>query len=121
MLWVEPSAACNLNCEGCPTAAGRLGGNRKIKTQTHSNGILLNKNDMAQRIVDSGLTRISIGVDGIDQETYTDLRTGGKLVDVESGIKLLYQARERANKRMPKIIVECLLSNQKLCTFLGRR
>ena len=28
MLWVESSAACNLNCDGCPTAAGRIGGNK---------------------------------------------------------------------------------------------
>lgn len=153
MLWVEPSAACNLDCADCPTAAGRLGGvmsldgfmtvldriprsvrllnlwhrgeplvakhfpdivaaasERGIKTQTHSNGILLARGDLAQRIVKSKLTRISIGVDGSDQATYAKYRIGGTLSEVGTGVRKLVSARGKL--RHPQINVECLLGRQ---------
>ncbi len=32
MLWIEPSAACNLDCAGCPTASGRVGGTISLES-----------------------------------------------------------------------------------------
>jgi radical SAM protein with 4Fe4S-binding SPASM domain len=155
MLWMEPSANCNLDCPECPTAASRIGGQmkfqgfvrvidqipwlrlinlwfrgeplvapdlpdmvaectrRRILTQTHTNGILLSHQDRAARLVEAGLTRVTVGVDGADDETYRRIRTGGSLKEVEDGIKALVQARRRLHKRRPKIIAECLLSNQR--------
>ena len=154
MLWVEPSAACNLDCEGCPTAAGRGGGvmgyrdfariidrtpwlklvnlwyrgeplaaaelpemvaeatRRSVRSQTHSNGILLGRGDLAQRLVEAGLTRITIGIDGPDEETYRNVRQGGTLAEVEAGVRTLVEARQKRRSRQPRIIAECLLSRQ---------
>ncbi|MDP8228305.1 MAG: radical SAM/SPASM domain-containing protein [Candidatus Electryoneaceae bacterium] len=160
MLWVEPSAACNLSCDGCPTAAGRGGGvmsldnfkrlldnipksvkllnlwhrgeplaasdfpemvalatDRGIRTQTHTNGTLLAKAGLAQRIVRSRLNRISIGVDGPDQETFIHYRTGGRLSDVEEGIRALVEQRQGAGSKFPKIFVECLVGRQSADQF----
>jgi radical SAM protein with 4Fe4S-binding SPASM domain len=157
MLWIEPSAACNLDCAGCPTASGRLGGTMSlercnemlgkiprsiklfnmwhrgeplaashfpemiaeatlqgIKTHTHSNGILLSRQDTAERIVKAKLTQISIGVDGADQDEYAAYRIGGKLTDVEAGVRALVEARSQLRSKHPSIIIECLLGGQTL-------
>ena len=154
MLWMEPSASCNLDCPGCPTAAGRGGGimhledfihvidqlpwlrflnlwhrgeplvapefpdmvaeasGRGIWTQTYTNGLLLSKNGLAEKIVAAGLNRITIGVDGPDEETYSRIRQGGSLADVETGIRALLEARKKQRSNKPKIIAECLVSRQ---------
>jgi len=154
MLWMEPSASCNLDCPGCPTTAGRGGGvmhledfihvidqtpwlrflnlwhrgeplvapnfpdmvaeasRRGIWTQTYTNGLLLSKNNLAERIVTAGLNRITIGVDGPDEETYSRIRLGGSLADVEAGVQALLEARKKQRSSKPKIIAECLVSRQ---------
>lgn len=90
----------------------RAAARRGIKTQTHSNGILLAKRDIAPRLVSSGLTRISIGVDGPDQQTYRNYRQGGNLADVEAGIRLLAESKKKSGANLPRIYVECLLGRQ---------
>ena len=154
MLWMEPSAACNLDCPGCPTASGRFGGvmrhedflhvinqspwlrilnlwhrgeplvatdfpamaaeasRRGIWTQTHTNGLLLSKGNCAEKIVRSGLNRITIGVDGADEETYNRIRRGGSLAEVEAGVRALVEARRKRRSRKPQIVAECLVSSQ---------
>jgi len=151
---MEPSAACNLDCQDCPTASGRGGGvmhiedfihvikqlpwlkflnlwhrgeplvapeftamvteasARKIWTQTHTNGILLAKTGLAKEIVKSGLNRITIGIDGADEETYSAIRQGGSLADVEKGVRALVEARRSLGSSKLKIIAECLISRQ---------
>lgn len=90
---------------------------RKIWTQTHTNGILLSKSGLAENIVKSGLNRISIGIDGADEETYSRIRKGGSLTDVEKGVRALVEARKSLGSRKPKVIVECLISRQSKSQF----
>jgi len=85
---------------------------RRIWTQTLTNGILLAKDDLADRIVEAGLSRITVGIDGADEETYSEIRRGGTLAQVEAGVRALVQARERHGIGKPKIIAECLVSRQ---------
>ncbi len=160
---MEPSASCNLDCPGCPTAAGRGGGvmhledfihvidqlpwlrflnlwhrgeplvapdfsdmvaeasQRGIWTQTYTNGLLLSKNGLAGRIVAAGLNRITIGIDGPDEETYSRIRLGGSLADVEAGVRALLEARKKQRSSKPKIIAECLVSRQRPDQFQAVR
>ena len=85
---------------------------RGIRTQTHSNGTLLAKTGLAGRIIQSQLNRISISVDGLDQETYVHYRSGGRLSDVKKSILELVEQRRQAESKFPKIIVECLVGRQ---------
>jgi len=161
MLWVEPSAVCNLKCPGCPTASGQDRGGlmtlydfisildrlprtvrmlnlwhrgeplaapdfpemvaaasaRLIRTHTHTNGTLLRQGDTARRLVAARLTEISIAVDGADEQTYRQFRTGGSLKDVATGIALLAKAKQEQGSRYPYIVAECLLSNQDPAQF----
>jgi len=85
---------------------------RKIWTQIHTNGILLARTGLAEEIVKSGLNRITIGIDGADEETYSTIRHGGSLTDVEKGVRALFEARRSLGSHKPKIIAECLISRQ---------
>lgn len=87
---------------------------RGIRTQTHTNGILLSKKDIADRLVEAGLSMITIGIDGADEETYSRMRRGGSLVDVEAGVRSIVEIRKKRRSKKPRIIAECLLSNQSL-------
>jgi len=85
---------------------------RGIRTRTHTNGILLARGDTSKRLVEAGLTRITIGIDGPNEETYRSVRRGGTLAEVEAGVRALMDDRHRHRSHRPKIIAECLLSRQ---------
>lgn len=153
MVWIEPSAVCNLDCPECPTAAGRGTGimsgetfrqvldalppsvrivnlwhrgepltapqfpemvaeasRRHIWTQTVTNGTLLNRGDRAQKLVEAGINKITIAIDGSVQETYAQYRVGGRLEDVWEGTEFLLRYRQlKKMKRKPKVVIEVLL------------
>lgn len=85
---------------------------RGIRTQTHTNGILLSRRDTADRLIEAGLTRISVGIDGADENSYRQMRRGGSLAEVEAGVRAVVEARKKYRMKKPRIIAECLLSNQ---------
>ncbi len=89
-----------------------LASERGIKTITHTNGILLSRQDRAERLVKARLTRISIGLDSASEDGYAKIRKGGSLRDVILGAEALLQARLKHNTRYPRIEAECLVSNQ---------
>ncbi len=94
---------------------------RGIRTQTYTNGILLASGDLADRLVEARLSRITIGVDGADEDTYRRFRRGGSLGEVEAGVRALVAARRARRTKTPRIVVECLLSNQPPSQFAAVR
>ncbi len=94
-----------------PLIAGEAS-KRGIRSQTHTNGILLAKNDTAKRLVEAGLNRIAVSIDGADEETYRSFRKGGSLEAVKAGIRALASARKQSSGIKPRIIAECLVSGQ---------
>jgi len=85
---------------------------RNIRTQIHTNGILLARNNNAAQLVKAGLFHIAIGIDGADEETYRRVRKGGSLAEVEAGVKALVKARNKLNSKTPYITAECLVTRQ---------
>lgn len=57
-----------------------------------SNGLLLNK-VMANGLVKAGLDRICLSVDGVNPETFSKVREGEDLTDMDRAFKLLADAR----------------------------
>lgn len=62
----------------------------------------------ARKVVESGLDRIIISVDGLTQEVYEQYRKGGKLSKVLEGIKNLTEAKAALKSRTPFIILQFL-------------
>jgi radical SAM protein with 4Fe4S-binding SPASM domain len=66
----------------------------KTNSVVSTNGHYLSVEN-SERIVRSGLSKLIISVDGVDQETYSIYRVNGNLNTVTEGLKNLSHARER--------------------------
>jgi radical SAM protein with 4Fe4S-binding SPASM domain len=71
----------------------------------NTNGMLLTE-AMAQRLIDAGLTRISVSVEGIDPVAFEKERIGAKFDTILHNISTLIDLRERAGSVYPKVRVQ---------------
>jgi MoaA/NifB/PqqE/SkfB family radical SAM enzyme len=76
-----------------------------IYTATSTNGQFLTKENCV-KILDSGLHRLVISIDGITQEVYEQYRVGGSLETVIEGIKTLVALKKEQNSKTPFVIVQ---------------
>ncbi|MEP7322605.1 MAG: SPASM domain-containing protein [Saprospiraceae bacterium] len=79
-----------------------------IYTITSTNGHFLSESNV-QKILNSGLSRIIISIDGTTQETYEQYRKEGQLKTVLEGTKRLVQARNSKGIHFPYIIFQYLV------------
>jgi radical SAM protein with 4Fe4S-binding SPASM domain len=86
----------------------KIANNKGLFTICSTNGQLLT-DEVALKLVQSGLDRIIISVDGIDQESYSKYRRSGYLSNVIRGIRALSDARKETGKKSPRIIVQFLV------------
>jgi MoaA/NifB/PqqE/SkfB family radical SAM enzyme len=81
---------------------------KKIHTCTSTNGHYITHAN-AHKIIESGLNRIIISVDGITQDTYEKYRQGGELEKVITGIKILSELKRKYQTKNPQIIIQFLV------------
>ncbi|PKP05331.1 MAG: hypothetical protein CVU11_00030 [Bacteroidetes bacterium HGW-Bacteroidetes-6] len=65
--------------------------------------------DSAEQIVSSGLSKIIVSLDGINQETYKKYRAGGSFDKTISAIKMLKNARQSSGSKTPIIEAQMLV------------
>ena len=104
----------NLNFQGEPLMHNNFhdwvqyAGARGLHTMTSTNGQNLT-GVVPMNLVQSGLDRIIISVDGTDNKTYSKYRRGGKLETVIRGIGALSDARRDTGRKTPLIIIQFLV------------
>jgi len=81
---------------------------QKIFTSTSTNGHFLNPEN-AEKTVESGLDRIIISLDGLDQKTYEKYRVGGNFNQVKQGIQHLVKAKKKLKSAHPFIVVQFIV------------
>lgn len=81
---------------------------RRLYTVISSNGQFLD-NETAGKIIESGLDRLIISVDGTDQSTYAQYREGGDLNIILEGTKYLNALKKETRKSKPEIIFQILV------------
>lgn len=81
---------------------------KNIYTATSTNGHFLN-DENARSIVESGLDRIIISIDGITQDAYEQYRVGGSLHKVLEGSKNLVRWKRKLKSKTPHIIFQFLV------------
>lgn len=81
---------------------------RKIYTATSTNAHFINP-IKAEKIVESGLDRMIISIDGLTQETYEQYRRRGKLEKVIEGTKYMIEAKKRLKSKTPHLIFQFLV------------
>jgi radical SAM protein with 4Fe4S-binding SPASM domain len=82
---------------------------RKIYTATSTNAHFINEK-VAHDIIDSGLSRMIISIDGLTQETYEDYRINGTLEKVFQGTKAIVSAKKKNQSKTPHIIWQFLVT-----------
>jgi radical SAM protein with 4Fe4S-binding SPASM domain len=81
---------------------------KKIYTATSTNAHFLN-DETAKKIVESGLDRLIISIDGTTQETYEQYRIGGSLEKVLSGTKNVVKWKTVLKSKTPHLIFQFLV------------
>jgi MoaA/NifB/PqqE/SkfB family radical SAM enzyme len=76
----------------------RFAHERGFKTIMLSNGTLLSVQERADRLAAAGLDRITIGLDGLTQESYEAVRKGGKVDDVFQALANITQAKRAGSQ-----------------------
>ena len=91
----------------------RYATNQGIFTATSTNAHYLDS-QKARETVESGLKRLIISIDGVDQETYSTYRKGGSLSKVLEGTRNLVHWKKQLGSRYPLILLQFLVmrSNQ---------
>jgi len=81
---------------------------KRLYTMTSTNGHFLDP-DTAKKVVESGLDRIIISMDGLDQPVYEKYRVGGNLDMVKEGIEALVGWKKTLRSGTPVIIIQFLV------------
>jgi radical SAM protein with 4Fe4S-binding SPASM domain len=79
----------------------------KIYTATSTNAHFIDQ-QKAEEIIDSGLDRLIISIDGLTQETYENYRVHGNLAKVIEATKLLIAAKKEKKSTTPHLIFQFL-------------
>lgn len=79
----------------------------KIYTATSTNAHFITPSKAAE-IVQSGLDRLIISIDGMTQETYEQYRVHGTLEKVIAGTQHLVQAKQQLHSSTPHLIIQFL-------------
>lgn len=85
------------------------GPKKKLFTILSTNATLINERN-AEDLIKTGIHRIIISADGIDQEVYEKYRIGGQSEKVWESIKLLSEAKKKLKKKWPELIVQTLVN-----------
>jgi len=75
----------------------------KVFSSVSTNFDIKMSEELAERIVASGLSRLIVSADGASQESYERYRVGGRLENVLLNMKAVSSARQRASSPTPKI------------------
>ncbi len=81
-----------------------------IYTATSTNAHFIDE-DKAKEIVQSGLDRLIISIDGLTQATYENYRVNGQLSKVIEATKLLIKAKSELRSSTPHLIFQFLVVN----------
>ena len=89
---------CNLYFQGesmlHPQFFSFLGNSSKIHTIISTNGHFLSEQN-SEKLVKSGLSKLIVSLDGMDQDTYSSYRENGNINKVIDGIKNISEAKKR--------------------------
>jgi len=86
----------------------RMAHDRGIYTMTSTNGMLIQRRNLIDRLIAAGLDEIIFSIDGLTPESYKIYRIGGKLETVVEGMQALRKRRDELRSRTPRIVMQWL-------------
>ncbi|TVQ82431.1 MAG: radical SAM protein [Bacteroidetes bacterium] len=106
---------CNLYFQGEPFLHPeiyemiKMTNNTGLYTVISTNGHFLNKTNCL-KIIESGLDRLIISLDGIDANTYNHYRINGVFDKVVEGIRIMAKSKKKVGKNNPLLVVQMLVN-----------
>jgi len=79
-----------------------------IYTATSTNGHFLTAENV-QKTIESGLDRVIVSLDGLDQKTYSTYRVNGDVEKVKTGLRNLVNAKKKNQSNSPYIILQFIV------------
>ena len=86
----------------------RYAHDKGIYTATSTNGHFLTLEN-AKETIESGLDRIIVSLDGLDQDTYATYRVNGDVEKVKTGLRNLVNAKKKNQSNSPYIILQFIV------------
>lgn len=80
----------------------------KVITRLHTNASVLHE-DLARRIIESGLSFISFSVDGFDKESYEKIRLGACYETTMRNIARFLKTKKHLRSRLPYVVVKTIV------------
>jgi len=81
---------------------------KRLYTILSTNGQLLDRST-AKKLVNSGLSKIIISLDGVTEQSYAAYRVGGSLQKVLEGLEILRQEKLSANSQFPLVELQFIV------------
>ncbi len=81
----------------------RYANGKRIQTKVSTNLTIFNE-EIARKIVESGLDILIASIDGASADTYSKYRVGADFEKVINNLKTLIEVKKKLNRRNPKII-----------------
>ena len=104
ILYFQGEPFLHPDFERIVAAAHRYG----VYTITSTNGHFLTP-ERCKAVIEAGLDRLIISVDGVTQESYARYRRRGDLERVIEGIRTLHAMRQRLGRTNPRIVVQFIV------------
>jgi radical SAM protein with 4Fe4S-binding SPASM domain len=82
--------------------------NNQIYTYTSTNGTLIN-DQIARQLVESGLDKLIVSIDGATQTTYSAYRVGGDFQKVIDGVEKVLKWRNDLGLKTPLVELQCVV------------
>ena len=79
--------------EKCPDA----------RIETSTNGIMLSRKSLAQKVVDSRIDKMTFTIGGASQETYEKYHVRGSLEKALEGMRNIVELKNQANQKSPEV------------------
>jgi radical SAM protein with 4Fe4S-binding SPASM domain len=86
----------------------RFAKKNNIYVLSSTNGHFLTKENVSS-MIDAGLDKLIVSLDGTDQETYSTYRKGGTFSQVTDGIREIISQRKNTAQSKPKVILQFLV------------
>jgi MoaA/NifB/PqqE/SkfB family radical SAM enzyme len=90
-----------------------IGKKHRYYTMTSTNGHYLSVEN-CHHIIDAGLDRLVVSLDGWDQQSYSRYRQGGDVQKVKEGIETLCRIKNERKSSRPYLVIQCLLFRHNL-------
>lgn len=82
---------------------------KKLFTIINTNGHFFDDKNI-ERLLEAGVGRIVVSVDGMCQEVYEKYRKGGSLERVLNGTRKIASRRQELGKKIPELVFQCLVN-----------